>query len=129
MSSEIFILRKIHEILHFYGFRHYCWYFWFKPSRFKLIRTIKNLIFISKCRFDLLNMNLSTLCHFPTRPVADLRGAQGTPPGAQILSISCSFWENLAKLYVGAPTPGSWRPLLGEILDPPLKALQLWVLF
>ena len=41
------------------------------------------------------------------------------PPGVQILSISCSFWENLAKSYVGAP-PKSWRPLLGEILDPPL---------
>ena len=44
------------------------------------------------------------------------------PPGAQILSISCSFWENLAKSYVGAP-PGSWRPLLGEILDPPLSSM------
>ena len=53
--------------------------------------------------------------------MADLRGARGTraPPGVQILSISCSFWGNLAKSYVGAP-PGSWRPLLGKILDPPL---------
>ena len=25
------------------------------------------------------------------------------PPGVQILSISCSFWEILAKSYVGAP--------------------------
>ena len=33
-----------------------------------------------------------------------------------------SFWENLANLYVGAP-PGSWRPLLGEILDLPLKLI------
>ena len=41
------------------------------------------------------------------------------PPGVQILSISCSFWENLAKSYVGAPL-GSWLPLLGEIVDPPL---------
>ena len=40
-------------------------------------------------------------------------------PGAQILSISCSSMENMAKSYVGAPT-GSWHPLLGEILDPPL---------
>ena len=39
-------------------------------------------------------------------------GTKDAPPGAQILSISYSFWENLAKLYVG--------PLLGEILDPPL---------
>ena len=30
------------------------------------------------------------------------------PPGAQILSISCSFWENLAKSYVdpSPPPPG-----------------------
>ena len=27
------------------------------------------------------------------------------PLGVQILSLSCSFWENLAKSYVGAP----WR--------------------
>ena len=40
-------------------------------------------------------------------------------PGVQILSISCSFWEILAKSYVGAPLE-SWHPHLGEILDPPL---------
>ena len=38
-------------------------------------------------------------------------GVRGTrpPPGAQILSIACSFWENLAKSYVGAP-PGELAP-------------------
>ena len=46
------------------------------------------------------------------------------PPGAQILSISCSFWEILAKSYVGAPPLESWRPLLGEILDPPLHSVS-----
>ena len=40
------------------------------------------------------------------------KGGAGTPPGIQILSISCSFWEILAKLYVGAP--GSWRPPRGN---------------
>ena len=40
--------------------------------------------------------------------VADLRGR----PRVQILSISCSFWENLANSYLGAPPR--------EILDPPL---------
>ena len=44
-------------------------------------------------------------------------------PGVQILSISCSFWENSAKSYVGAPL-GSWRPLLGDILDPPLLSVM-----
>ena len=58
--------------------------------------------------------------------MADLRGGAGhvpPPPGVQILLISCSFWEILAKSYVGAP-PGSWRPLLGEILDPPLISVD-----
>ena len=36
-----------------------------------------------------------------------------TPPGVQILSISCNFWENngqiIASLRVGAPSSGkSW---------------------
>ena len=40
------------------------------------------------------------------------RGVRGTHPplGIQILSISHSFRENLAKLYVGAP-PGELAPL------------------
>ena len=32
------------------------------------------------------------------------------PLVVQILSISCSFWDNLANLYVGAP-PGELAPL------------------
>ena len=62
---------------------------------------------------------------FPNQfAVADLRGARGTrAPRAQILSISCSFWENLAKSYVGAPSSGkSWiRHWFG------LWAWLLWV--
>ena len=44
--------------------------------------------------------------------VADLHSKilDARPPlGAQILSISCSFWENLTKTYVGAP-PGELAP-------------------
>ena len=41
------------------------------------------------------------------------------PPG-QIFSISCILGENLAKSYVGAPSPEGWRPHLEEILNPPL---------
>ena len=54
--------------------------------------------------------------------VADLHSKilDARTPGVQILLISCSFRENLAKLYVGAPLPQSLSPLLGEILDPPL---------
>ena len=47
---------------------------------------------------------------FWTFSVADLRGARRPPMGVQILSISCSFWEILAKSYVGAPT-GELAPL------------------
>ena len=52
-------------------------------------------------------------------------GREGrTPPlGVQILSISCSFWENLAKLCVHAPPLEGSRPPLGEILDPSLGSL------
>ena len=43
--------------------------------------------------------------------LADLGGTRGAPPptDAQVLSISCSFQENLAKPYVGLPggNPGS----------------------
>ena len=39
-----------------------------------------------------------------------------------ILFISCSFSQNLAKSYVGAPLEG-WRPLLRGILDLPLIRL------
>ena len=47
--------------------------------------------------------------------VADLHSKilDAHPPGVQILSISCSFWENLTKSYVGTPqgvgTPSSGK--------------------
>ena len=37
----------------------------------------------------------------------------GRPLRTKIFLISCSFWENPANLYVGAPTR-SWRPSYGE---------------
>ena len=50
--------------------------------------------------------------------VADLGGGAR---GAQILSITFSFLENLAKSYVGAPPPpGELAPPPEEILNPPL---------
>ena len=55
-------------------------------------------------------------------PIGGSKGAArdaSSAPGIQILSISCSFWENLAKSYVGVPLEG-WHPNLGEILDLPL---------
>ena len=53
--------------------------------------------------------------------MADLRGREEPPGGPNSFNFHAVFWENCAKKsYVGAP-PGSWRPLLGEILDPPLS--------
>ena len=42
-------------------------------------------------------------------------------PRVQILLISCRFWGNLARSYVGGPTLEGWRLHLREILDPPLQ--------
>ena len=47
------------------------------------------------------------------------------PLCVQILSISCSFWENLAKLRVHAPPLGGFTPPLGEILDPSLACVSV----
>ena len=51
-------------------------------------------------------------------------GSLAPPRGVQILSSSCSYWENLAKSYVGAPLEG-WCHHLGEILNPPLHIYLL----
>ena len=50
-----------------------------------------------------------------SHPVADPRGGatERAPTRPKIFSISCSFWENLTKLYVGAPPEGR-RPSYGE---------------
>ena len=60
--------------------------------------------------------------------VADLGGRprRAPPPRPKMFSISCSFSQNLAKSYVGAP-PKGWRPLLRGILDPPLIRAQEFV--
>ena len=49
-------------------------------------------------------------------------GRQGRAPPlwVQILSFSCSFWENLGKIIGWRPYLGGWRPPVWEILDPPL---------
>ena len=61
----------------------------------------------------------------PSKAVADLRGVRGTPPtGAQILSISCSFWENMAKSYVGAHPGELAPPLRGKSRIRHCKGLQ-----
>ena len=62
-------------------------------------------LFFSRLRYALLIL-------FDTQEISGSSGGskgggKGSPPGVQILSISCSFWEILAKSYrwrVGAPT-------------------------
>ena len=71
---------------------------------------------------DSLHCVTTSLWFCSGRSKGDTRDVR-PPPRVQILSISCSFWENLAKSYIGAP-PESWRPHLGEILDPPLFCLS-----
>ena len=58
--------------------------------------------------------------------MADTSGAPlaRAPPTAKIFLISCSFWENPANLYVGAPPPRGWRPLLRGILYPSLHSVS-----
>ena len=62
------------------------------------------------------------------KPVADLRGGAGDarpppPPGGQNFFIFMQFSVKIDKI-IGWRPPGSWRPLLGEILDPPLETIS-----
>ena len=61
----------------------------------------------------------------PPNPVADPGGAGDAPPppGSQIFFIFMQFSAKIDKI-IGWRPPGSWRPLLGEILDPPLNRLD-----
>ena len=77
----------------------------------------KYLIFL-ELYYYLIKLKRAQICPFvatvkPRDAVADLkwggRGMRPPPGGVQILSISCSFWEHLAKSYVGAP-PGGLVP-------------------
>ena len=64
------------------------------------------------CMTDSYGMFMNKICIVT---VADLHSksldVRSPLPRVQILSISCSFWGNLAKSYVGA--------LLGELAPPP----------
>ena len=61
-------------------------------------------------------------------PVADLRGREGRapapPPGSKFFQFQAVFGKNWRNCML-APPPGSWRPLLGEILDPPLSPSEV----
>ena len=55
------------------------------------------------------------------KAVADLGGARGTPPRDPSSFNFMQFLGKFGKIVCWRP-PGSWRPLLGEILDPPLQS-------
>ena len=57
--------------------------------------------------------------------MADLRGggARDAPRGVTNSYNFMQFSGNFGKIVMLAPPLGSWRPLLGEILDPPLCRL------
>ena len=56
--------------------------------------------------------------------IADLFRSWGIPMGepnsvADLRAVFGKIWQN--RMLDRPPPPGSWRPFLGEILDPPLK--------
>ena len=53
-------------------------------------------------------------------PLADPRGAPGTPPSVQFLSFSCSFRQKSWQIIGICPKLRGWRLPFWEILDPPL---------
>ena len=65
-------------------------------------------------------------CQFTIWLIGGFRGGVGGSLRPEMFSISCSFLEKLANSYVGAPHLDGWRPLLLEILDPPLWLKIFW---
>ena len=49
-------------------------------------------------------------------------GARDAPQGPNSFNF-LQFWGKFGKIVCWRPPPGSWRPLLEEILDPPLVML------
>ena len=59
------------------------------------------------------------------KAVADLRGARGTlapPPGSKFFQFHAVFGKIWQNRMLAHPL-GSWRSLIGEILDPPLEGV------
>ena len=70
---------------------------------------------------ELADSNESAMKHIQ-KPVADLRGGTRDvrPPGGPNSFNFMQFWGKYGKIVCWCPL-GSLRPLLGEILDPPLE--------
>ena len=80
-------------------------------------RRVKN---ITRDHLRLFYLYVILLSHNKLHSVADLRGAQRTrPPGSKFFQFH-AFFRKIRQIRMLVPPPGSWRPLLGEILGPPL---------
>ena len=79
---------------------------------------IISLLFLLDCS-SLFNTVYSIIILWFINSGGSKEGATARPLLRPIIfSISCSFWGNMTKSYVGAPD--GRRPLLHGILDPPL---------
>ena len=48
-------------------------------------------------------------------------GARDAPPGPKFFQFHAVFGKIWQHCMLAPPPLGSWRPLIGEILDPPLE--------
>ena len=68
------------------------------------------------------------VCNFDIDPLADLRGGARDarpPPGGPNSFDFMQFFRKFGNFVCWRPPLGSWRPLLGEILDPPLRPYKI----
>ena len=75
------------------------------------------------CKLVFLNQMVQ--CHRTSGPcpVADLRGGvRDAPPGPNSFNFM-QFLGKFGKIVCWRPHLEDWRPLLGEILDPPLMSM------
>ena len=60
-------------------------------------------------------------------PVADLRRGTRHAPGSKFFQFQAYFGKNWQNRMLAPPPPlESWRPHLGEILDPPLDPFMVY---
>ena len=113
--------------------RHCCSYYKHKSKLFDnscILNFPKNIFVLN----SICHLDNTLTCRHTSHGIQQWRIKGGRARRAPLLrpkifSISCSFSQNLAKSYVGAPLEG-WRPLLRGILDPPLyrvRFYQNWV--
>ena len=74
-----------------------------------------------QCSFNIYTFYVTNII---PGPVADLHSKiLDVPPRGPNSFNFMQFPENMAKSYVGVPPPRSWHPLLGQIMDAPLRSV------